>query len=50
VTEVKKGSCAMGDETIILPDDVQPGLILECQGVKQRVTNEFGAYALMGTE
>jgi hypothetical protein len=36
----------VGDETIILPDDVQPGDIIECHGVKQRVTCEFGAYAL----
>lgn len=36
----------MGDEMIILPDDVQPGDIVECHGVKQRVTFEFGAYAL----
>ena len=31
---------------IILPDDVQAGDIIECPGVKQRVTYEFGAYAL----
>jgi hypothetical protein len=36
----------VGDEMIILPDDVQPGDIVECHGVKQRVTFEFGAYAL----
>lgn len=46
VSEVKKASCAVGDETIILPDDAQPGDIIECHGVKQRVTYEFGAYAL----
>ncbi len=46
VTEVKKASCAVGDEMLILPDDVQPGDIVECHGVKQRVTYEFGAYAL----
>ncbi len=36
----------MGDDVVILPDDVQPGDIVECHGVKQRVTYEFGAYAL----
>ncbi len=46
VSEVKKASCAVGDEMLILPDDVQPGDIVECHGVKQRVTYEFGAYAL----
>jgi hypothetical protein len=46
VTGAKKASCAVGDEMIILPDDVQPGDIIECHGVKQRVTYEFGAYAL----
>lgn len=28
------------------PHDVQPGDIIECHGVKQRVTSAFGAYAL----
>ncbi|MCZ6480419.1 MAG: hypothetical protein O6929_08465 [candidate division NC10 bacterium] len=46
VTEVKKASCAVDEEIVILPDDVQPGDIIECHGVKQRVTYEFGAYAL----
>ncbi|MFQ5684680.1 MAG: hypothetical protein ACE5HC_15595 [Candidatus Binatia bacterium] len=46
MAEVKKASCAVGEETIILPDAVQPGDIIECHGVKQRVTYEFGAYAL----
>ena len=46
VTEVKKASRAVGEEIVILPDDVQPGDIIECHGVKQRVTYEFGAYAL----
>ncbi len=46
VTEVKKASCAVGEEMVILPDDVQPGDIIECHGVKQRATYEFGAYAL----
>jgi hypothetical protein len=47
VSEVKKASCAVGEEMIILPDDVKPGDIIECHGVKQRVTYEFGAYALV---
>jgi hypothetical protein len=46
VTEVKKASCAVGDEVVFLPDDVQPGDVIECHGVKQRVTYEYGAYAL----
>jgi hypothetical protein len=50
VTEVKKASCAVGDEAVILPDDVQPGDMIECHGVKQRVTYEFGAYALARTD
>ena len=47
MTEVKKASCAVGEETVILPDDVQPGDIIECHGLKQRVTYEYGAYALV---
>ena len=35
---------------MILPDDVQPGDIIECHGVQQRVTYEFGAYALVRVE
>ena len=46
VTEVKKASCAVGDEVVILPDDIQRGAVIECHGVSQRVTYEFGAYAL----
>lgn len=30
---------------MILPDDIQPGDLIECHGVRQRVTHEFGAYA-----
>ncbi len=37
----------MGEEVVLLPNDVQPGDIIECHGVKQRVTYEFGAYALV---
>ena len=37
----------MGDDVVILPDDVQPGDIIECHGVKQLVTYEYGAYALV---
>ncbi len=36
----------MGEEVVFLPEDVRPGDIIECHGVKQRVTYEFGAYAL----
>jgi len=50
VQEVKKASCAVGDEVVILPDDVKQGDIIECHGVKQRVTYEFGAYALVRLE
>jgi hypothetical protein len=46
VTAVKKASCVVGGEMIILRDDVQPGDIIECHGVRQRVTYEYGAYAL----
>ncbi len=47
--EVKKASCPIGDERILLPDDVQPGDIVECHGAKHRVTYEFGSYALEKT-
>jgi hypothetical protein len=50
VSEVKKASCAVGEEMVILPDDVQAGDIIECHGVRQRVTYEFGAYALVRAE
>jgi hypothetical protein len=50
VTEVKTASCAVGDEPVILPDDVRPGDVVECHGVRQRVTYEFGAYALVKVE
>ena len=40
----------MGDEAVLLPDDVQPGDVIECHGVRQRVTYEFGAYALVKFE
>ncbi|MBI2883861.1 MAG: hypothetical protein HYY11_08150 [Candidatus Methylomirabilis oxyfera] len=43
---LKTASCVVGDEGVILSDDVQPGDIIECHGAKQRVTYEFGAYAL----
>ena len=43
---LKTASCAIGDERVILSDDVQPGDIIECHGVKQRVTYEYGTYAL----
>jgi len=50
VTAVKKASCVVGDEDVILPDDVEPGDVVECHGVRQRVTYEFGTYALVKLE
>ncbi len=47
MTEVKKASCAVENETVILPDDVRPGDVIHCHGVRQRVTYEYGAYALV---
>lgn len=43
---LKVASCVVGDEVIFLPDDVKSGDIVECHGTKQRVTYEYGAYAL----
>jgi hypothetical protein len=43
---LKTASCAVGDEVAILQDDVKPGDLVECHGIKQRVTYEYGAYAL----
>jgi hypothetical protein len=50
VSEVKKASYAVGNEVVLLPDDVQPGDVIECHGVRQRLTYEFGAYALVKVE
>lgn len=47
VTPVKKASCAVGEEVVILPDDVGAGDLIVCHGVRQRVTYEYGAYALV---
>jgi hypothetical protein len=47
VREVKTASCPVGDEPVVLPDDVQPGDIVECHGRRHRVSYEFGAYALV---
>ena len=47
VHEAKKASCPIGNEPVFLPDDVQPGDIIECHGAKHRVTYEFGSYALV---
>jgi hypothetical protein len=47
VREVKKASCPIGDEAVLLPDDVQPGDLVACHGVNHRVTYEFGSYALV---
>lgn len=43
---LKTASCVVDNEIIFLPDDVQPGDIIECHGTRQRVTYEYGAYAL----
>ena len=50
VVEVNRASCAVGGEVVILRDDIQPGDVIECHGVRQRVTCEFGAYALVKVE
>ena len=47
VHEVKKASCPIGNEPVTLPDDVQPGDIIECHSARHRVTYEFGSYALV---
>jgi len=47
VREFKKASCPIGEEIIALPDDVQPGDIVECHGARHLVTYEFGSYALV---
>jgi len=43
---LKTASCVVVDEVIILPPDIQPGDIIECHGIRQRVTYEYGAHAL----
>lgn len=43
---VKKASCVVCDTFLILPEGVKPGDLVECCGVKQRVTYDYGAYAL----
>jgi hypothetical protein len=43
---MKTASCAVGEETVILPDDVAPGDVIECHGALLRVSYAFGAYAL----
>lgn len=43
---LKTASCAVGGEVVILPDNVKPGDLIECHGTRQRVTYEYGAYAL----
>ncbi len=43
---LKTASCAVGGEVVILPDAVKPSDLIECHGVQQRVTYEYGAYAL----
>ncbi len=43
---VKKASCVVCDTVLILAEGVNPGDVVECCGVKQRVTCDYGAYAL----
>jgi len=50
VSPVKTASCAVGEHVVHLPDDVRPGDLIECHGVRQRVTYEFGAWALVPVE
>lgn len=50
IQPVKTASCAVGQEVVLLPDHVRPGDVIECHGVRQRVTFEFGAYALAPVE
>ena len=47
---LKTATCAIGDELVVLPEEVQSGDIIECHGVKQQVTYEYGAYALEKVE
>ena len=46
----EKASCAVENDVVILPDDVQPGDVIECPGVRPHVTYEFRAYALVKVE
>lgn len=43
---VKKASCVVCDTFLMLPDGVNPGDVVECCGVKQQLTYDYGAYAL----
>ncbi len=43
---LKTASCAVGEETVVLPDDIEPGEVIECHGALQRVSHAFGSYAL----
>ncbi|MBI4640257.1 MAG: hypothetical protein HY731_06155 [Candidatus Tectomicrobia bacterium] len=45
-TPVKKATCVQCEEWIILPDDVKPGDIITHCEIPQKVTYEFGTYAL----
>jgi hypothetical protein len=43
---LKKASCALCEEEIVLADDVQPGDVIEHCGRRQEVSFEYGSYAL----
>lgn len=43
---VRKASCALCGEEVLLPDAVKPGDIIEHCGRRQMVSLEYGAYAL----
>lgn len=47
VSQVRTASCAVGNEVLVLPDHMQPGDTIECHGWRQRVTYEYGAWALV---
>jgi len=46
VRPVPTASCPIGNERLILPDDVRPGDVVSCHGTRHRVTYAFGAWAL----
>lgn len=45
-TVVKKASCPLCGEEVVLPDDIRPGAVIEHCGQRQKVTFEYGSYAL----
>lgn len=46
LVEVPKASCPSCDRLLILPDNVQPGDLVQCCGKNHKITYEFGSYAL----